>query len=79
MKYVYSAYVAQREVSHSYDKGVPKNITYRTQLPTQVPTRTRITQIGFGLAQEWSLIFANQVVNKSEDMLQDLAEIFKED
>lgn len=30
MKYVYSAYVAQREVSHSYDKGVPKNITHRT-------------------------------------------------
>lgn len=30
MEYVYSAYVAQREVSHSYDKGVPKNITYRT-------------------------------------------------
>lgn len=29
MKYVYSAYVAQCEVSHSYNKGVPKNITQR--------------------------------------------------
>lgn len=30
MEYVYSAYVAQCEVSHSYNKGVPKNITYGT-------------------------------------------------
>lgn len=30
MKNVYSAYVAQCEVSQSYDKGVPKNITHRT-------------------------------------------------
>lgn len=29
MKYVYSAYVAQGEVSHSYNKRVPKNIRYR--------------------------------------------------
>jgi len=60
MKNVHSAYVAQHEVSHSYDKGVPKNITHRTHsYQHKLTTRTGISRTGFGLVYAWSLIFAN--------------------
>lgn len=53
MKYVYSAYVAQREVSHSYDKGVPKNTTYRTH-SYQHKYQQELESLKLGLGLFWS-------------------------
>lgn len=76
MKYVYSAYVAQCEVSHSYNKGVPKNITQRKH-SYQHKNQEELQSIKLG----WACFdfFSNQIVNESEAMLQDLEEILKGD